>query len=144
MKLTLQFITGVAIAFLLLALVITCMRQHGEARRQPVNVSQYRLRSLESLCREYYKMTGELPDEDHWSLKLLGEFNLGDHDLVSGDCDTRYLVDMFYDGWVFIPISDTKRPGGSVVMFYSIGPNGVDESGKGDDLAVTFTLQGVQ
>jgi hypothetical protein len=143
-KLTLQFITGVAIAFLLLALVITCMRQHGEARRQPVNVSQYRLRSLESLCREYYKMTGELPDEDHWSLKLL-EFNLGDHDLVSEDCDTRYLVDMFYDGWSHSFRYQIQRDlGDPVVMFYSIGPNGVDESGKGDDLAVTFTLQGVQ
>jgi len=92
----------------------------------------WKIQRLHSWCLEYETNHGEFPHETDWPRDLVGQ-SLGEYDSL--DSDDRKLLKPFFDAWK--KPFQYRFPGRhNIDLFeiYSVGPNGVDEGGGGDDL----------
>jgi hypothetical protein len=93
-----------------------------------------RIARLHTLCHNYQEYTGKLPTAARWKVEILRA--VLSNEATTND-DVQAVVETFWDGWgqslVYKPFDPTDR---KAFMIYSIGSNGTDENGNGDDVLV--------
>jgi general secretion pathway protein G len=129
-----QILAGLALGCAALAVLVLIGEWIGFAKKRPSeeHVTRYRISKLEILCHEYHQRFNRFPDERHWSRSLVVDL-AGDKDLI--ETDIREVVALFYDAWGR-PIR-YRCPGlvnRNGFDLYSLGPNGRDDGGSGDDI----------
>lgn len=100
---------------------------HGD-----VGLTRVRLMMLEKSCHEYKRLYGSYPHERVWCREMLSRA-AGDKVLL--EVDLEDLFQRYFDGWGHA--FHYRCPGihhRDSVDLYSIGRNGVDENGGGDDV----------
>lgn len=102
--------------------------------------TRYRVERLSLWCLEYKKEHGTFPTQRLWSRELVPLVVLGDGDFLDRD-NRDFLAKYFYDVWgnalqYRCPARSNEAP----FELYSVGPNGIDEEGIGDDVVARLDL----
>lgn len=119
---------------MLVALAVGVSRWRSPAEKPGRNeITRLKLEALGRWCFEFRQQLGALPKERIWSREL-ALHSLGDGDFL--DNDNRGFLKQFYDAWDR-PFQ-YRCPGRlreCSFDLYSVGPNGLDDRGEGDDIS---------
>jgi Type II secretion system (T2SS), protein G len=108
--------------------------EYGAVERpsSPLMITNRHLLQLHRYCINYKVRHGAFPREGSWSKDIVLD-SIPDKDLL--DVDLTDVMEVFYDGWkrvLHYRCPGKHNPNG--FDLYSVGPNGIDEGGGGDDI----------
>jgi hypothetical protein len=120
------------------AVLFIATDEYNRRKPRPLTMTSCRLGMVRSLCELYESEIGDFPKEESWCRELV-LFNLKDNDFLKGNC-CRESLSLFYDGWD-MPFRYRRCSvrGKGLPEIWSVGPNGIDEQGAGDDLSILMS-----
>ena len=123
--------------FLAFVAVVVGLRWYSIYKRAQMVETRVELHTLKEACLDYKSRTGHFPRQECWSRELV-LYMMGDDDFVEHDSvgwGLRDVADCFYDAWgrPYRYRFPGSRDRGTFEV-YSVGPNGCDEQGEGDDV----------
>lgn len=128
-------------AAILLTILVLCVANAWKwytDRKEDARIARLRearslVSSLTWWCIEYRNVHGSFPPERTWARDLLA-FGVAKAGFLKGKSGP--VGDRLYDPWgKVIQYRLGANAHGVPVLIYSVGPNGIDESGYGDDIS---------
>lgn len=106
----------------------------------PEQKTRKNIASIRAMIWAYFKSEGRFPNQKRWCRDLL--FDESDDEALLEDGEIRRVLDAFFDGWgrplrYRVPGRHNKQ----AFDLYSVGPDGHDDNGMGDDIGSWMFFQ---